>query len=96
MPVSQGANIARTFIQMLLVFTPQALRNLAQGWHPSAYPGRAAVAPRVAAETTRQPRAMLHNAFGVALVWKVSACRPVALGRAVTEVYLAGIGACIL
>ena len=60
-------------IQTLLLLTPKAFRNTAQGWCLRAYPGRTAIAPGVAAEKTRQPRAMSHNAFGGALVLKAGA-----------------------
>ena len=60
------------FIEMLMVFTLKALRNIARGWRLCAYPGRSVLTPRVAAEKTRQPWAMSHNAFGVALVAKVN------------------------
>ena len=76
-----GADIARPLIAMLMVLTPKALRNIARGWRLCAYPGRP-LAPRVAAEKTRQPWAISHNAFGVALVAKVGAYR--ASPRAVT------------
>jgi len=56
-----------------MVFTPKASRNIARGWHFCAYPGRPVLARRVAAEKTRQPCAMSHNAFGVVLVGKFSA-----------------------
>jgi hypothetical protein len=55
-----------------MVFTLKALRNIARGWRLCAYPGRSVLTPRVAAEKTRQPWAMSHNAFGVALVAKVN------------------------
>jgi hypothetical protein len=58
---------------MLMILTPKALRNIARGWRLCAYPGRSVPTPRVAAEKTRQPWAMSHNAFGVALVAKVNA-----------------------
>ena len=67
--------IARRFIEMLMVFTPKALRNIAWGCLPLATPGgyNGASPPRVAAEKTRQPWAMSHNAFGIALVSRIGA-----------------------
>jgi hypothetical protein len=49
------------------VTTSKVLRTVAWGCLPLATPGghRDAPPPRVAAENTRQPRAVVHNAFGV-------------------------------